>query len=157
MIYCVEDDENIRELILYTLTSTGFEACGFRDAISFHEALVHTLSKLILLDIMMPEKDGLTVLHELKKNARTQNIPVLLITAKAGEFDKVKGLDLGADDYITKPFGMMEMVSRIKAVLRRYTPVTHEGEIRFGHIPPSCPLQGFALLHWIKLPYARSR
>jgi len=119
LIYCVEDDENIRELIVYTLNSTGFSSCGFSNADEFYAKLHNKLPELILLDIMLPEKDGLTILKDLKKSSKTKDIPVILITAKTSEFDKVKGLDLGADDYIAKPFGMMEMVSRIKAVLRR--------------------------------------
>ena len=119
MIYCIEDDENIRELIVYTLSSTGFECCGLSNANEFYTQLHKTLPALILLDIMLPEKDGLTILKEIKQSSKTKNIPVILITAKTSEFDKVKGLDLGADDYIAKPFGMMEMVSRVRAVLRR--------------------------------------
>lgn len=124
MIYCVEDDENIRELIVYTLSNTGFESYGFSNADEFYGKLYENLPSLILpslilLDIMLPEKDGLEILKELKKSHKTKDIPIILITAKSSEFDKVKGLDLGADDYIAKPFGMMEMVSRVKAVLRR--------------------------------------
>ena len=119
MIYCVEDDANIRELIVYTLQSTGFDTCGFSDAEAFFDTLNKTLPELILLDIVLPKKDGLAIMSDLKKSARTKNIPVILITAKDSEFDIVNGLNLGADDYITKPFGMMEMVSRVKAVLRR--------------------------------------
>lgn len=134
MIYCIEDDENIRELILYTLHSTGFEARGFEDADAFYTALQGTMPTLILLDIMLPEKDGLTLLHELRKRENTKAIPVILITAKESEFDKVRGLDLGADDYITKPFGMMEMISRIKAVLRRCEKKEAFGITQFANI-----------------------
>lgn len=134
MIYCIEDDENIRELILYTLHSTGFEARGFEDANAFYTALQGTMPTLILLDIMLPEKDGLTLLHELRKKEKTKAIPVILITAKESEFDKVRGLDLGADDYITKPFGMMEMISRIKAVLRRCEKKEASGITQFANI-----------------------
>ena len=119
MIYCVEDDGNIRELIVYTLESTGFHAKGFENGNSFRQALEENLPELILLDIMLPNEDGMDILKELRANARTRQIPVIMVTAKSSEYDKVIGLDSGADDYITKPFGMMELVSRIKAVLRR--------------------------------------
>ena len=134
MIYCVEDDGNIRELILYTLHTTGFKAYGFVDSEEFYEKMAEELPSLILLDIMLPRKDGLTILDELKKSNKTKDIPVILTTAKDSEFDKVRGLDLGADDYITKPFGMMEMVSRIKAVLRRCAPQGKKIELRLGDI-----------------------
>lgn len=119
MIYCVEDDANIRELVIYTLKSTGFDACGFEDGKQFLKALEGELPELILMDIMLPGEDGITLLKRLKSSKKTENIPVIMVTAKGAEYDKVKGLDLGADDYVTKPFGMMELVSRIKAVLRR--------------------------------------
>lgn len=119
MIYCVEDDGNIRELIVYTLESTGFQAKGFENGTSFRKALEEHLPELILLDIMLPNEDGMDILKQLKKSSKTRQIPVIMVTAKSSEYDKVIGLDSGADDYITKPFGMMELVSRIKAVLRR--------------------------------------
>lgn len=119
MIYVVEDEKNIQELIVYTLNSTGFEAIGFHDAGSFYPALADQKPKLILLDVMLPGEDGLSILKQLKSSITTKNIPVILLTAKNSEYDKVQGLDLGADDYITKPFGIMELVARIKAVLRR--------------------------------------
>lgn len=119
MIFCVEDDENIRELVIYTLETTGLEAQGFTDSSSFMEALAFQTPELILLDIMLPGEDGLTLLKKLKDSARTKTIPVIMVTAKGAEYDRVIGLDSGADDYVTKPFGMMELVSRIKAVLRR--------------------------------------
>ena len=134
MIYCVEDDGNIRELIIYTLHTTGFKAYGFVDSVEFYEKMEEELPALILLDIMLPKKDGLTILDELKKSSRNKHIPVILTTAKDSEFDKVKGLDLGADDYITKPFGMMELVSRIKAVLRRCAPQEKKIELHLGDI-----------------------
>ena len=115
----MEDDGNIRELIVYTLESTGFHAKGFENGNSFRQALEENLPELILLDIMLPNEDGMDILKELRANARTRQIPVIMVTAKSSEYDKVIGLDSGADDYITKPFGMMELVSRIKAVLRR--------------------------------------
>lgn len=119
MIYCVEDDSNIRDLVVYTLESTGMKACGFEDGKAFIEALAFETPELVLLDIMLPGEDGLTILKKLKSAAKTKEIPVIMLTAKGSEYDKVIGLDSGADDYITKPFGMMELVSRIKAVLRR--------------------------------------
>ena len=119
MIFCVEDDENIRELVVYTLATTGFEAKGFADGAAFMEALALDTPELILLDIMLPGEDGMEILRKLKRADKTKNIPVIMVTAKGTEYDKVIGLDTGADDYVTKPFGMMELVSRIKAVLRR--------------------------------------
>lgn len=119
MIYCVEDDGNIRELVVYTLNTTGMEARGFEDGKSFMEALAFETPELILLDIMLPGDDGLELLKKLKSSPKTKGIPVIMVTAKGSEYDKVVGLDSGADDYVTKPFGMMELVSRIKAVLRR--------------------------------------
>ena len=119
MIYCVEDDDNIRELVIYTLESTGLKAQGFAEGRSFMEALECDTPELILLDIMLPGEDGLTLLSKLKNSSRTRDIPVIMVTAKGSEYDKVIGLDSGADDYLAKPFGMMELVSRIKAVLRR--------------------------------------
>lgn len=120
MIYCVEDERNIRELIIYTLESTGFEACGFCDGKDFFQALVsNELPELILLDLMLPDEDGISILKRLKTSDKTKNIPVIMVTAKGAEYDKVVGLDSGADDYITKPFGMMEFISRVKAVIRR--------------------------------------
>ena len=119
MIYCVEDDDNIRELVIYTLESTGMAARGFADGSAFREALAEETPELVLLDIMLPGDDGITILKKLKQSSKTKDMPVIMVTAKGTEYDKVIGLDLGADDYVTKPFGMMELVSRIKAVLRR--------------------------------------
>ena len=119
MIFCVEDDSNIRELVVYTLESTGFQARGFEDGSSFLEALALETPELVLLDIMLPGEDGLEILKKLKNSSKTKDIPVIMLTAKGSEYDKVVGLDSGADDYVTKPFGMMELISRIKAVLRR--------------------------------------
>ena len=119
MIFCVEDDSNIRELVVYTLESTGFQARGFEDGSSFLEALALETPELVLLDIMLPGEDGMELLSKLKASKKTREIPVIMVTAKGAEYDKVKGLDAGADDYVTKPFGMMELISRIKAVLRR--------------------------------------
>ena len=119
MIYCVEDDKSIREIEMYTLQSTGFETKGFEDGRSFFEELKEEKPDLILLDVMLPDEDGISILTKLKKNPDTSDIPVIIASAKGEEYDKIKGLDTGADDYLAKPFGMMEMISRIKAVLRR--------------------------------------
>lgn len=119
MIYCVEDDDNIRELVIYTLETTGLKAQGFSEGSSFMKALALDTPELVLLDIMLPGEDGLEILRKLKSSSKTNEIPVIMVTAKGAEYDKVIGLDSGADDYVTKPFGMMELVSRIKAVLRR--------------------------------------
>lgn len=119
MIFCVEDDGNIRELVVYTLETTGLNARGFEDGASFFEALAGNLPELVLLDIMLPGEDGMEILKKLKASPDTKDIPVIMLTAKGAEYDKVMGLDAGADDYVTKPFGMMELISRIRAVLRR--------------------------------------
>lgn len=119
MIYCVEDDLSIRELMLYTLRASGFEALGFENGEQFFDALSTSLPRLILLDIMLPGMDGIEILKKVRTNPATAAIPVILASARGTEYDKVMGLDLGADDYLAKPFGMMEMVSRIRAVLRR--------------------------------------
>ena len=123
MIFCVEDDNSIRELMLYTMKSQGFQAVGFPDAASFWDGMRGEKPELILLDIMLPDEDGIEILKKLRAYAVTQDIPVIMATAKGTEYDRVIGLDLGADDYLTKPFGMMEMVSRIRAVLRRAKPL----------------------------------
>ena len=119
MIFCVDDDSNIRELVVYTLETTGFKARGFEDGKEFLEALALETPELVLMDIMLPGEDGIELLKRLKASPKTRDIPVIMVTAKGAEYDKVKGLDLGVDDYVTKPFGMMELISRIKAVLRR--------------------------------------
>ena len=111
MIYCVEDDDNIRELVIYTLETTGLKARGFADGSAFMEALAFDTPELILLDIMLPGDDGLELLKKLKSSPKTKGIPVIMVTAKGSEYDKVVGLDSGADDYVTKPFGMMELVA----------------------------------------------
>jgi two-component system alkaline phosphatase synthesis response regulator PhoP len=134
MIFCVEDDSNIRELVVYTLKNTGFEAEGFTDGTELFLALSNKTPKLILLDIMLPGMDGIDILKRLKKNRETENIPVIVLTAKGSEYDKVIGLDNGADDYVSKPFGMMELVSRIKAVLRRAQPKESNSELSCGNI-----------------------
>lgn len=119
MVFCVEDDGNIRELVVYTLNTTGMEARGFENGSELMKALASEMPELVLLDIMLPGEDGLSILKKLKSSSKTKQIPVIMVTAKGAEYDVVKGLDAGADDYVTKPFGMMELVSRIKAVLRR--------------------------------------
>lgn len=124
MIWCVEDDVSIRDIEVYTLEQTGFIAKGFGDGDSFWKELATTdeLPELVILDIMLPGEDGVSLLTKIKASSRTKDIPVIMATAKSVEYDKIKSLDLGADDYLVKPFGMMEMVSRIKAVLRRCMP-----------------------------------
>ncbi|MDY3224330.1 MAG: response regulator transcription factor [Candidatus Faecousia sp.] len=122
MIYCVEDDSAIRDLMLYTLNASGYSAKGFPDSTDFWKAIQEERPELILLDIMLPGEDGICILKKLRASPMTSDIPVLMATARGSEFDKVIGLDSGADDYLVKPFGMMEMVARIKAVLRRTSP-----------------------------------
>lgn len=123
VIYFVEDDRNIRDLVVYTLASTGFDARGCADASDFWAQVAQTLPDLVLLDVMLPGTDGISILKRLKAKTATHLIPVIMVTAKDAEYDKVEALDLGADDYVTKPFGMMELVSRVRAVLRRSTPL----------------------------------
>lgn len=119
MIYCIEDDNGIRDLIVYTLTASGYEAKGFADSSEFWTAVKQEIPTLILLDVMLPNEDGISILKKIRSDKKTAEIPVIMETAKETEYDKVIALDLGADDYLTKPFGMMEMVSRVRAVLRR--------------------------------------
>ena len=134
MIWCVDDDNTIRDIEVYTLTQTGFEAKGFADGISMLEALKTEKPELIVLDIMLPGKDGVEVLKKIRSNPETRKIPVIMATAKGTEMDKIQGLDTGADDYLVKPFGVMEMVSRIKAVLRRCEPDEKEEILSIGEI-----------------------
>jgi two-component system alkaline phosphatase synthesis response regulator PhoP len=122
VIYCLEDDEGIRDIEVYTLRSTGYAAEGFADGASFFEAVKRNPPELVILDIMLPGDDGLSILRRLKTTSATRDIPIIMATARGSEYDKIKGLDLGADDYLAKPFGMMEMVSRVRAVLRRAAP-----------------------------------
>lgn len=119
MIYCVEDDKNIQDLIIYTLKSNDYEVEGFDDGAAMMEKLPNKDLELILLDIMLPGEDGLSIMKRIRENPETEDIPIILLTAKSSEVDKIVGLDEGADDYITKPFSVLELVSRIKAVLRR--------------------------------------
>ena len=130
MIYLLEDDDSIRDFVIYTLNSQGMEARGFALPSAFWEAMNETLPSLVLLDIMLPEEDGLSVLKKIRESAKTAKLPVIMLTAKSTEYDKVLGLDGGADDYVAKPFGMMELLSRIRALLRRTESET--GEYRCG-------------------------
>ena len=132
MIFCVEDDNGIRDLMIYALNAAGFEAKGFSDGESFYEALSQSDPELILLDIMLPGEDGIRILKRLRAEGNT--VPVIMATAKGTEYDKVIGLDLGADDYLAKPFGMMELVSRVKALLRRTRPMQDRRLLLLGQI-----------------------
>lgn len=132
-IFCVEDDENIRELICYALQSAGYTAVGFSDGYSFFDRVAQEeVPALVLLDIMLPEMDGMEILKRIRKNIRLKKVPVIMLTAKSAEMDKVKGLNSGADDYMTKPFGVMELIARVKAVLRRSE--TKEEQLSCGDI-----------------------
>ena len=134
MIWCVDDDNTIRDIEVYTLTQTGFEAKGFADGISMLEARKTEKPELIVLDIMLPGKDGVEILKEIRQSPENRKIPVIMATAKGTEMDKIHGLDTGADDYLVKPFGLMEMVSRIKAVMRRCEPDEKEEVLTIGEI-----------------------
>lgn len=133
MIYFIEDDNNIRELVVYTLNNSGMEAEGFGLPSEFWKAMEHKIPSMILLDIMLPEEDGLSILKKLRNSSVTKKIPIMMITAKGSEYDKVVGLDLGADDYVPKPFGMMELIARVKALLRR-TEVREEKDYTIGNL-----------------------
>ena len=132
MIWCVEDDASIREIELYTLRSTGFKARGFEDGGAFLAALETERPELVILDVMLPGMDGVELLRRMKAAAHLANIPIIMATAKGAEYDKIQSLDLGADDYLVKPFGMMEMVSRVKAVLRRCRPTPAAKQLTAG-------------------------
>ena len=132
MIYCVEDERNIRELIVYTLETSGFEAKGFASGAEFFQDLALEKPELILLDIMLLGEDGLEILKKLKNSTNTKDIPVIMVTARGAEYDKVLGLDSGADDYIAKPFGMMEFVARVKALLRRSKKTSSNRKLGIG-------------------------
>lgn len=134
IIWCIEDDAGIRDIELYTLSQTGFEAKGFPDGKSFFDALQGEMPDLIILDIMLPDTDGIEILRRLRANSKTKALPVIMATAKGMEYDKIRGLDAGADDYLAKPFGMLEMVSRIKAVLRRSAPADEKSRIKIGSV-----------------------
>ena len=133
MIYFVEDDNNIRELVVYTLNNSGMEAVGFGLPSEFWRAMEKQIPSLIMLDIMLPEEDGLSILKKLRSMPDTKKTPIMMITAKDSEYDKVVGLDLGADDYVPKPFGMMELIARVKALLRR-TETNREKEYTIGNL-----------------------
>ena len=134
MIWCVEDDPSIREIIVYALNRTGIEAFGFENGQIFWDTLQEKQPDLVLLDVMLPGLDGIELLTRMKGTERFRDIPVIMATAKGTEFDKVQSLDLGADDYLVKPFGMMEMVSRVKAVLRRCKPREDVGLLRLDEL-----------------------
>ena len=134
MIFCVEDDAAIRDLMLYTLASAGFEAEGFSESTALWAALAEKTPELIMLDLMLPGEDGISILKKIRSQTATADIPIILATAKGTEYDKVFGLDLGADDYLAKPFGMMEMISRVKAVLRRAAPQKKARTLRVGEL-----------------------
>ena len=133
-VWCVEDEKGIRDIEVYTLKSTGFDSEGFSDGKSFYEKLKNDNPDLVILDIMLPDTDGVEILKRLRASDDTKDIPVIMATAKGMEYDKIQSLDLGADDYLVKPFGMLEMVSRIKAVLRRCKPKQEESIIRIKGI-----------------------
>ena len=163
IIWMLEDDENIRELVLYALSSAGFSARGFERGSELWRALSEGCPNLLLLDIMLPDEDGLMVLAKLRRDARAQALPVILLTAKGSEFDRVHGLDAGADDYISKPFSVLELLSRVRAVLRRgggesLTPALAFGDLRLDAQRHSAAVQGkpvsltnkeFTLLHYL--------
>ena len=133
-IWCVEDDASIRDIEIYTLNSTGFEARGFENGEDFFAALAQETPDLVILDVMLPGMDGVSILRKMKDSAATKRLPVIMATAKGMEYDKIQSLDLGADDYLVKPFGMMEMVSRVRAVLRRCAPLGEGSVLRAGNL-----------------------
>ncbi len=132
MIYLLEDDDSIRKLVIYGLESQGYEAQGFEAPSAFWKAMNNHLPELILLDIMLPEEDGLSILQKLRSASATKKLPIIMLTAKNTEYDRVIGLDKGADDFISKPFGMMELVARVRAVLRRTEPAAASTEYQIG-------------------------
>lgn len=131
MIYLLEDDENIRNFVIYALNNSGFEAKGFEVPSTFWKGISEQTPDLVILDIMLPEEDGISVLKKLRASAGTKNLPIMMLTAKSTEYDKVLGLDSGADDYVSKPFGIMELIARVKALLRRTEPNQDETEYHF--------------------------
>lgn len=140
MIYLVEDETNIRELVIYTLQNTGFSAAGFSCSEEFWAAVAQKMPELVLLDIMLPgEDDGLAILKKLRSNPKTEQLPVIMLTAKSTEYDKVLGFDSGADDYLAKPFGMMELVARIKRLLKRNSPIKNSEAYQYGGIVMNLP------------------
>ena len=133
-IYIVEDDVNIREIERYALKNSGYEVEEFESGADFFKRMEQRMPNLVILDIMLPGEDGMDILAKLRADKRTSKLPVIMVTAKTTELDKVKGLDSGADDYITKPFGVMELISRVKALLRRTTDVNTEAQMKYGDI-----------------------
>lgn len=125
-IWCIEDDININNLVIYAMQSAGYEATGYTNYREFEAAIGADRPDLIILDVMLPDKDGMEILAQLKNNMHTKSIPVIMLTAKTAEIDKVRALDMGADDYVPKPFGVMELLSRVRAVLRRTAPRIEE-------------------------------
>lgn len=150
MIYLIEDDKNIRELVVYTLTGCSLETRGFGLPSEFWAEMEKTLPSLILLDIMLPEEDGLSILKKLRADSKTRDIPVLMLSAKGSEYDRVVGLDLGADDYLPKPFGMMELIARVKALLRRFGQTPSKEEYRIGCLTV-CPDQHTVLVDGVEV------
>lgn len=138
LIYVVEDDQNIREIERFALQNSGYRVEEFGSAKEFYKRIADKLPQLILLDIMLPDEDGLAIIKKLRSMSETKRIPVIMVTAKTTELDKVKGLDLGADDYITKPFGVMELISRVKAVLRRTGESVEEQNLTLGEVSIDC-------------------
>lgn len=134
MIYYVEDDTNIRDLVVYTLTQSGFSVIGLSDAEEFWDRVSREVPELVLLDIMLPREDGISILKKLRSSAKTSSVPVIMVTAKGSEYNRVLGLDSGADDYITKPFSMIELVARVKAVLRRTAPQERKDELTYRNL-----------------------
>ena len=134
LIYIVEDDENIREIEMFALKNAGYEVQGFETAGTFYKKIKEKVPGLILLDIMLPDEDGLAIVKKLRLNSETRKVPIILVTAKTTELDKVKGLDQGADDYLTKPFGVMELISTVKALIRRSKGMDDEKLLRFGPV-----------------------
>lgn len=132
MIYLLEDDENIRNFVIYALNNSGLEAKGFEVPSTFWKGISGQTPDLVILDIMLPEEDGISVLKKLRASAEMKNLPIMMLTAKSTEYDKVLGLDSGADDYVSKPFGIMELIARVKALLRRTEPNQDETEYHFG-------------------------
>ena len=163
-MYIVEDDENIREIVIYALNSSGFMASGYETGEELFAAIELELPSLIILDIMLPEEDGLTILSRLRSMSKTKKLPVIMLTAKNNELDKVKGLDMGADDYISKPFGVMELISRVNAVLRRsesdrsdiiviseLTIDNSRREVRIDNKPIKLTFKEYELLYYLML------
>lgn len=138
LIYVVEDDQNIREIERFALQNSGYHVEEFGNAKEFYKRIADKLPQLILLDIMLPDEDGLAIIKKLRSMSETKRVPVIMVTAKTTELDKVKGLDLGADDYITKPFGVMELISRVKAVLRRTGESVEEQDLTLGEVSIDC-------------------